>query len=667
MNINPVILLMAALLPFNANLAADHAIPEDLHLRTIYFARPAVIDGDKFQRQITSVELVCSINDGKTGTGVLIVDEGGVKFNKFGDGAPIGPRRVRRHPFSLQRIETENPKYYVWKSLQRSVYEMVFEDEFCDQQFYLNLCRDRSRSHLLVACRDPDEDEKKRSSNPVVNDVFELQVEQPPKLTESIYVHATQDSINLQTPNLLRLSDDLNNCGINIYGTLGDSGQLVYQNTPAASLQNYGDLLESRYGDPRVSINLVERNVKDPLNRGRRIFSVEPYSPGQNLIDHLPDAEVTLMVSPLKPEPHRLIVSQGNTIHHVIALVDWSWKDFSAKVGLLTDEISIGSVLRLRKNLGNQLSFRVNDGVVSTISLKGDLDEEKLRHITELEHLKHLQLYHCRQMTDGAMDLMGRLQSLNSIAMSDCLNSDRMLESVSRLPGLQGLRLTNQEPSPERFDHVSDHGIRELEKAVNLEVLALWGDDISDRALLSLAKLKKLKRLELKRTKITLSGLIDLAIALPDCSIMLEKFEGPRRRLFHVADGGRQVSIPVGIPAAELKICFDKVKTLKSLRLPTTTTNETLKYLSTRPSVESINIGGKNSHITDEGIRYLTELPNLKRLILSYHDRLTDACVKDLASLKSLEQLSLGMTGISDVAMRELELALPNCKITHRD
>ena len=65
--------------------------------------------------------------------------------------------------------------------------------------------------------------------------------------------------------------------------------------------------------------------------------------------------------------------------------------------------------------------------------------------------------------------------------------------------------------------------------------------------------------------------------------------------------------------------------------------------------------------ITDEGLKYLSKIENLRRLRLS-GDQITDAGLMYLASLKDLEILTLSRDHGEEV-MENLKKAMPNCTI----
>lgn len=67
--------------------------------------------------------------------------------------------------------------------------------------------------------------------------------------------------------------------------------------------------------------------------------------------------------------------------------------------------------------------------------------------------------------------------------------------------------------------------------------------------------------------------------------------------------------------------------------------------------------------VTDRDLEELRTMPNLKHLELSGNDRITDAGLVHLASIKSLRKLGLQGTGVTQQGVNELEAELPNCYI----
>lgn len=67
--------------------------------------------------------------------------------------------------------------------------------------------------------------------------------------------------------------------------------------------------------------------------------------------------------------------------------------------------------------------------------------------------------------------------------------------------------------------------------------------------------------------------------------------------------------------------------------------------------------------VTDRDLEELRTMPNLKHLELSGNDRITDAGLVHLASIKSLQKLGLQGTDVTKAGLAQLEAELPNCYI----
>ena len=72
------------------------------------------------------------------------------------------------------------------------------------------------------------------------------------------------------------------------------------------------------------------------------------------------------------------------------------------------------------------------------------------------------------------------------------------------------------------------------------------------------------------------------------------------------------------------------------------------------------------SKITDAGLVYLKELMKLQELSLAM-TQVTDAGLVHLKGLTNLRVLHLNGTHVTDTGVKDLQQALPDCKITHSD
>ena len=122
--------------------------------------------------------------------------------------------------------------------------------------------------------------------------------------------------------------------------------------------------------------------------------------------------------------------------------------------------------------------------------------------------------------------------------------------------------------------------------------------------------------------------------------------------------GGRVVRSPnaQGTPIISLDLHSTKV------------TDAGLKELAGLKSLQVLNLAG--TQVTDAGLKELADLKNLQILDLNL-TKVTDAGLKELAGLKSLQTLNLNYTQVTDAGLKELaglkslrSLGLAGTKVT---
>ena len=94
----------------------------------------------------------------------------------------------------------------------------------------------------------------------------------------------------------------------------------------------------------------------------------------------------------------------------------------------------------------------------------------------------------------------------------------------------------------------------------------------------------------------------------------------------------------------------------------TRVTDAGLKELAGLKSLQSLNLW--DTLVTDAGLKELGGLTSLQSLDLK-STRVTDAGLKELAGLKSLQRLYLYDTRVTDKGVAELRKALPGCNISY--
>lgn len=153
--------------------------------------------------------------------------------------------------------------------------------------------------------------------------------------------------------------------------------------------------------------------------------------------------------------------------------------------------------------------------------------------------------------------------------------------------------------------------------------------------------------------------------------------------LYDSAETDRLIERLVGVPGVETvhldmtDVTDDGMKSLATLKnLKTLKINggrcmhdQGVSYLSEAPSLEDLEL--INTRVTDQCLPALKNLPNLRFLNLQHSancpTQFTTAGLQDLKALTKLKRLYISGGLASDAAVKELREALPNCAINEKD
>jgi internalin A len=169
------------------------------------------------------------------------------------------------------------------------------------------------------------------------------------------------------------------------------------------------------------------------------------------------------------------------------------------------------------------------------------------------------------------------------------------------------------------LNQVTDAGLKELARLKSLQALSLGGPKVTDAGLKELARLKSLQKLELSHTGVTDAGLKHLAA----------------------------------------------LKSLRELDLSLTkVTHAGLKELA---GMKLKRLNFDRSLQTDVGLKHYLAAVEPPTFEILFGWKLTDDGLKELAAQKSLQELDLrytDLTDVTDAGFEELRKALPHCKIS---
>ena len=153
-----------------------------------------------------------------------------------------------------------------------------------------------------------------------------------------------------------------------------------------------------------------------------------------------------------------------------------------------------------------------------TLYLSWDYDQPKTEKLTELPkslgqltQLESLNLGEVR-MTDFGANGLGTLTELRTLDLSQTQITSKALEVVAKLPKLERLSLW-------RAARIDDNGGAHIAAMRNLTILDLGETRISDVVLEQLQSAKRLRKLYLRGSKVTASGVDAFRQSNPNCEV----------------------------------------------------------------------------------------------------------------------------------------------------
>ncbi|CAD7697650.1 unnamed protein product [Ostreobium quekettii] len=228
------------------------------------------------------------------------------------------------------------------------------------------------------------------------------------------------------------------------------------------------------------------------------------------------------------------------------------------------------------------------------------IDDTCIEALLELKKLHTLNLSQCVHVTNAGLELLARVSTLTSLSISGCVAvTDTGLAQLSRLAGLRRLEVP-------WCLKISDAGIQSLSRLAGLEELNLSGCQlISEEGICGLSIFTALRCLNLLYTGVKRASVSDRALAELACLTDLRQLTigGMQLRGTRVSDAG-------------LKMIASNHRRL------------------TRLSLMWLNVG-------DEGLLALTDLPELRALVLRGCTRVTAEGARHLAVLPQLQDVNL--------------------------
>ncbi len=279
------------------------------------------------------------------------------------------------------------------------------------------------------------------------------------------------------------------------------------------------------------------------------------------------------------------------------------------------------------------------------LTVPARMDDKGMVFIAELPVLRGLYIKENR-ITDGGLAYLSKLASLEELELGGGKITDNGLVHLAQLPRLKYLLLWGKSFTNDGFRHLknipnienlnlgflhqtTDAGLAHIAEIPQVKDLSFyWSENITDEGLSCLKKLPQLRTLDVSHAKVTDVGMIHLK-AIPTLEVVKLPHTG-------VTDKGLQY--------------LSELPRLRELDAPRARyndpnmdkggyTDEGIKALSKCPLLEHLSVGGAG--LTDEGIRHIARLTRMNSLYICGSARVTDASLRELAGLRSLEILDI--------------------------
>lgn len=316
---------------------------------------------------------------------------------------------------------------------------------------------------------------------------------------------------------------------------------------------------------------------------------------------------------------------------------------------------------------------------LQSLELSGaQVTERGLHELESLKNLRSLILEEPSRARDGLMNL-AQLKGLTLLQLNGGQIKDAVLASVRLLPHLESLAIANADVTDDGIKMlnkhaglkylaisntlVTDDGLKEIRELKNLQDVSLVRSAFTDAGLMHLKELKNLQRVNLNGTNVSEAGVRELQKALPNCRIDWRDLPG------FASDGS---SLP-RVPSEKQEAAVQAIRRLGGLVIQNTQSKQTMvtfngyqvtdEALKNLPDLQGVVVLGlQQSSVTDAGLAHLRGLANLQMLSFRY-TRITDKGLQNLKGFKNLVGLNLGYTKATVEGVRELQRALPRCRI----
>ncbi|MGH7136470.1 MAG: leucine-rich repeat domain-containing protein, partial [Pirellulales bacterium] len=341
-----------------------------------------------------------------------------------------------------------------------------------------------------------------------------------------------------------------------------------------------------------------------------------------------------------------------------------TWKPLGKTRGMMRLPAGAEARLDVGKAASRDLSWldELGPNDIQALNLRNtDVHDEALAHVARLTGLRAIDLQ-STCITDAGLAGFDALTNLEEIDLGAfAVNrqgfgvGDGALRVLARLPKLRNLQL--------RLTKVTDAGLAELVQCRTLTHLGLAATKVSDAGLVHLTKLPRLEDLGLGVTReganVTNEGLktIGKLAGLTRLDLSGTKITG--EGLVHLKELKKLKTLSLDstdVGEADLAH-LEPLQSLERLRLYTkhNTTDVAAEHLSRLKSLRDLT---DHLYVTDKGVALLARMPQLEQLLLN-GEGVTDASGASIGSMQSLKWLWFQDCQITDATLEAIA-DLPN-------
>ncbi|TXT39509.1 MAG: hypothetical protein FD138_55, partial [Planctomycetota bacterium] len=306
---------------------------------------------------------------------------------------------------------------------------------------------------------------------------------------------------------------------------------------------------------------------------------------------------------------------------------------------------------------------------LESVSLPLTATDAALDHLTGLSELQNLTLAGAA-ITDAGLAKLEKLPKLQSLSLIRTRVGDKGMSSVGKLSelkslwldqtgvgdaGLQSLSgLKQMELLSLRESAVTDDGLPALTSLSNLKRLSLAWTRVGGGTLDPFKELKQLEQLDLIGTQVSAAQATELKQALPKCEIAYPT--DPLLIALAEARGDLQAALNV---VGQVKLDDKQKVQAINVRHPRFE-DAGLERVATLKSLQKLSLMG--TKVTDAGLKHLQGLPDLQELWLD-GTTISDAGLEELFTLKKLKTLYVRGTRVTTAGALRVSAALPNVDV----